>query len=282
MPLKQSFQISERFRVKHIEKLSQMLERSEDNPKNVLLGWEETSNKFLCRAHFMCFYKTEGKTEEAEKFWNFVKNGDEKELKGIKYQDVFYKEYIKKFKELIQIQTTEYRFDQVILILPPTKKSKKNQMKWICDEIKMSCKEFVKGHIEIDSECYNLKSNKKNETRKEALEGAMKSWETKFASDILRNKENLFIYIDDIFTAGGTLFTIIGYFRTKLPDIYSKLEHMPSNNGYKYLKNLEVFCVGRTYSRDNQKWIHQMSTDLEQLLNRNPDLDLNNKISSND
>ncbi len=141
------------------------------------------------------------------------------------------------FKDLVEKNVGK----KIIVVLPPTKKTKPNQMRWLADFLKQN---FNISFIEITSDEYELHSKKTFHERHAILSKAYQSWkiiDSNMIQEIkkLNIEEILYIFIDDIFTAGLTGFFVA----KKINEIIKNIHCAENPDKSKWSKNFKFLCL---------------------------------------
>lgn len=167
---------------------------------------------------------------------NTLKSGNESEifrLPGISKED-----FDAKIKEV----TIETQIN--VVVSPPKKEGKENQVRWIVDYIVASNKSVQV--LELKSDNYTLHSADDYETRRKIMVSAYESW-VPANEEIFLNLKNEtsrevnFLFIDDIITAGLTGFAVA----KKVHELTEKVIVNRNEDGSRWSSNFKFLCLAK-------------------------------------
>lgn len=131
-----------------------------------------------------------------------------------------------------------------VVVLPPTKDGKANQVRWMAEYIQAANSSVIV--LELESEDYILHSKNSYEERRKIMKKAYESWapinEEIFLS--LKNetsKEINFLFLDDIITAGLTGFAVA----KKVHELTGKVIINKNMDETRWSSNFKFLCLAK-------------------------------------
>lgn len=131
-----------------------------------------------------------------------------------------------------------------VIVLPPTKEGKPNQMKWLAERIKVANPSVIV--LEFKSDYYKLHSFDNYEARYDTIMNAYKSWKPMDDKEFAKlngkaSNEIQYLFLDDVLTAGMTGLAVA----SKVNEIVKNVDFTVNDSGSNWSKNFKFLCLAK-------------------------------------